>query len=353
MIRTLRFFAIALLLSGLPLAALSAAGQKADEESAGANAGKSEASDELVVYTYDVFPDAMQKAVVTHFEESYGVTVEFQRFADTGGLFNQVYLERNDPRADVAIGLDTTYLGRIYENELFVPYRPEQLQLARDFLEVDPEYRAVPFDYGHITLNYNSEELDNPPQSWEELTEERFRDSVVMLNPGTSSPGRNFLLLSIAELGTERYLDFWRRMKPNILTVTDGWSEGYALYTQGEAPIVVSYETSPPYHIEFEDETKYRNLFVNGKAYAQVEVAGVINGAENRANAERFMDFIVSKEFQKLIPLNQFMYPIHPGVELPDAFQQIETAEEVVLMEESKVAKNYEQWLSDWEAVMR
>jgi thiamine transport system substrate-binding protein len=344
-----RFFLVSLAFLVLAAALSWGAGEQEGE----AGSGPAEATDELVVYTYDVFPDAMQKAVESHFTEQYGVTVDFQRFADTGGLYNQVYLERNNPKADVAIGLDTTYLGRIFDNELFASYEPENLQLDKKFLRVDPEHRAIPFDYGHIALNYNSAQVEDPPQSWQELTAERFRDSIVMLNPGTSSPGRNFFLLTIAELGTDRYLDFWRELKPNILTVTDGWSEGYGLYTQGEAPIVVSYETSPPYHIEFEDTRKYQNLFVNGKAYAQVEVAGIIDGAQNRVNAERFMEFILSEEFQKLIPLNQFMYPVHPGVELPESFQQIETAEDVVLMDESRVAENYEQWLSDWEEVMR
>lgn len=338
-----------LLVLALPLSGLFAEGAK-EADGQGEQQGP---TDELVVYTYDAFPQALQESVVTHFEEEYSVTVEFQRFADTGGLYNQVYLERTDPQADVAIGLDTTYLGRIRDNELFVPYEPENLQLAHDFLRVDPTNRAIPFDYGHITLNYDSQEIQDPPQTWEELTSERFRDSIIMLNPGTSSPGRNFLLLTISALGTDGYLDFWRNVKPNILTVTDGWTEGYGLYTQGEAPIVVSYETSPPYHIAFEDTTRYKNLFINGKAYAQIEVAGIVNGANNRVNAERFMDFIVSEEFQSVIPMNQFMYPIHPGVELPEAFRQIETADEVVYMDETRIAENYQQWLNDWEEVMR
>lgn len=307
----------------------------------------------FVVYTYDAFPEALSDSVASHFEESFGVEVSFERFADTGGLFNQLFLEREEPRADAMIGLDNTYLGRIFENDLLEAYRPADFQVVSEDLIVDPEFRAVPFDFGRITLNYDSEQLSDPPASWEDLLDPRFEDSIILMNPRTSSPGRNFLLFTIAEFGEGGYLDFWRELSPNVLTITDGWSEGYGLYTQGEAPIVLSYDTSPAFHIYYEDETRYRNIIFGNEAYAQIEVAGIVSGTEQRENAERFMDFIVSPDFQELIPLNQIIYPIHPAVQLPEAFRQIETAERNVRLEQDRVEANIDQWLDDWEATIR
>jgi thiamine transport system substrate-binding protein len=325
----------------------------AEQSGQQASGQQDDASERLVVYTYDVFPEKMQKDIVNHFEQQYGVTVEFQRFKDTGSVYNQLYLERNDPKADVVIGLDNTYLGQIFEHGLLTAYKPENLELRDDRLLVDPEYRAVPFDYGQITLNYNSEKLQNPPETMQGLLDSSLKESLIMMNPQTSTPGRNFLLFTIAKLGEENYLDFWRDLKPNILTITDGWSEGYGLYTQGEAPIVVSYETSPAYHRHFEDTTKYKNIFFDNEAYAQIEVAGIINGTERMTNAQRLMDYIVSPEFQKLIPLNQVMYPVHPDVELPEAFKQVERADNLVRLDAERVQKNLERWLNEWESVMR
>lgn len=320
------------------------------EQTGGAPA---EPSDELTVYTYDVFPQALTDVVDSHFQEEYGVEVTWERFADTGQLFNQVYLQRNDPGADVVIGLDNTYLGRIYESELFEPYEPANMELREDFLLVDDEYRVVPFDYGFITLNYDSRSLSDPPETWEELTSEEYRDSIVLMNPATASPGRNFLLLSIAEFGPEEFTEYWERLEPNILTVTSTWSEGYGLYTQGEAPIVLSYSTSPAYHIAYEDVTRYKALYLDGSAYAQIEVAGITNGAENRINAERFIDFMLSPAFQSEIALNQIMYPVHPDVELPESFRELPQPENTVSLDEERVQENLQTWLDEWERVMR
>lgn len=306
----------------------------------------------LVVYTYDSFPAGLEEHIKATLEEE-GVTVEMLRFEDSGGVMAQILLEKDNPQADVVIGLDNTYLARAFEEELFQAYKPSGLRLAHERLLVDPEHRLIPFDYGSITFNYDSELLPDPPESWEELLDPAYQDKIIVMNPTTASPGRNFLLFTIAEFGEDGYLDFWEELKPNILTVTGGWSEGYGLYTQGEAPIVLSYDTSPAYHLHFEETDRYKNLIFNGRAYAQVEVAGILMGAENLAAAKRCMDVIVSKDFQDLVPLNNIMYPVHPDAELPDAFIEAESASEIVNMDERVVAEKLDEWLAAWEELMR
>ncbi len=310
-------------------------------------------SESLRIYTYDAFPEALETAIVNHFASRHDVTVELQRMQDTGDLYNQTYLERDNPEADVVIGLDNTYVGRAIEADLFQPYRPAKAEMLREEVILDPEFRLTPFDWGHIVLNYDSQELPNPPQTWEDLLDPSLRESIIVMNPATSSPGRNFLLLTIAVFGEDGYLDFWEQLEPNILTVTSGWSEGYGLYTQGEAPIVVSYESSPPYHIAYENTERYKNLILGDVGYAQVEVAGITRGAKNVENAQRLIDYILEAQFQEIIPLNQFMYPVNPEVELPPAFEQVAKAGRTITIPVEQVDENFDEWLEAWEAVMR
>ena len=74
------------------------------------------------------------------------------------------------------------------------------------------------------------------------------REKIIIEDPRTSTPGLGLLLwmqvslrrqgrASLAEVGAE------------IVTVTPGWSEAYGLFTKGEAPMVLSYTTSPAYHM--------------------------------------------------------------------------------------------------------
>ncbi len=329
-----------------------AASEKPEPSAKVAAAGLEETG-ALVVYTYDAFPQGLQESVTNYFTKTHRVDVKLIRYEDAGGLFNQLILEKDSPKADVMIGLDSSYLGWILHDDLLTPYEPEGLVLVDEDLRVDPRYRAVPFDFGRITLNYDSEALPEPPTTWDGLLAPSLKEKIVLMNPATSSPGRNFLLYTIAVFGEDGYLDFWRRLKPNLLTVTAGWSQGYALYTQGEAPIVLSYDTSPAYHIQYENETRYKNLIFDERAYAQIEVAGIVRGAANLKNAQRFMDYIVDVEFQTLIPLNQFMYPIHPDVVLPEAFRKVEKAMSIVNLDGERIFENFERWLREWETVMQ
>ena len=307
----------------------------------------------LVVYTYDAFPEALETSIQDLFSGSDPLEIKLERFQDTGELYSRILLEKDKPKADVVIGLDNTYVAEAISLDIFQEYKPKGVELIAPELLIDDGYRLIPFDYGNVTLNYDSERLPNPPQSWEELLTPEFRNRIIMLNPATSSPGRNFLLFTIAEFGEDGYLEFWKKLEPNILTVTAGWTEGYGLYAQGEAPIVLSYDTSPAYHLHYEGEDRYKNLLFDGKAYAQIEVAGILRETQNRAAARQLMDHLLSKQFQELIPLNQIMYPVRPDVILPEAFNRAEGATVVVNMDERHVAENFERWLSEWEAAMR
>ncbi len=51
--------------------------------------------------------------------------------------------------------------------------------------------------------------------------------------------------------------DAWAALAPRIVTVTQGWSEAYGLFLDGEADMVLSYTTSPAYHIAVEDDDRY------------------------------------------------------------------------------------------------
>ncbi len=56
----------------------------------------------------------------------------------------------------------------------------------------------------------------------------------------------------------DRAAEQWKKLQPRILTITPGWSEAYGLFTKGEAPMVLSYTTSPAYHMVAENTSRYQ-----------------------------------------------------------------------------------------------
>ena len=123
------------------------------------------------------------------------------------------------------------------------------------------------------------------------------------------------------------------------------------MFTSGEADMVLSYTTSPAYHLMSEnDASKSAALFDEGH-YLQVEVAGKLAAAPQPELADQFLAFMASDAFQTLIPTTNRMYPAHtPAAGLADGFDQMLTPAKSLLMsaEEAQTARKpaLDEWLN-------
>jgi thiamine transport system substrate-binding protein len=306
----------------------------------------------LTVYTYSSFPIPLIEKVQNHFQKDLGVKVEFKSFSDTGPLFNQLIQEKQNPVADFVIGLDNNYLVKAIKYDLFQPYRPQSTAQIRSEFIFDKQFRLTPFDYGYIVFNYDREKLGRIPLSYKDLLDPYYKGKIIIENPQTSSPGQVFLLTTIALFGEKGYLDYWRGLKKNILTIAPGWDEAYGIYTNGEAPIVLSYGTSPVYHLLHDHTERYQPLVLDDAAYAQIEGMGVVKGSRNNKLARVLADYVLEPEFQTLIPENQYMYPIRQDIKLPPSFRIAAHVKKLLNLPSERVADNLERWLNQWEKVI-
>jgi thiamine transport system substrate-binding protein len=303
----------------------------------------------LVIYAYDSFVSEWGPAgkVVPKFEQATGIEVEVVSVGDAGQVLSRVILEKDRPRADIAVGIDNNLLARALEEKVFEPYRSPNLERVPPDLRFDPSHSVTPFDYGYFAFVYDSAALKEPPRSLEELTEPRFRERIIVEDPRTSSPGLGLLLWTIAVYG-EGYLDYWERLEPNLLTITDGWDTAYGMFTSGEAPLVLSYTTSPAYHLEYEQTERYQALIFEKGNYLQIEGMGILRGAPHPEAARQYIDFILTEDFQVEIPLTNWMYPVVPVVPTPDSFRLAPRPKLSLQLPAEAISKLQERWIDAW-----
>ena len=141
----------------------------------------------------------------------------------------------------------------------------------------------------------------------------------------------------------------WADLSDNIVTVTKGWTEAYGLFLDGEADLVLSYTTSPAYHLIAEsDSTKTAAAFDEGH-YLQIEVAGKLASSDQPELADQFLEFMVSEAFQEIIPTTNWMYPsVTPTGGLPEGFQTLITPEKALLLPANDVPALREEALAEW-----
>ena len=287
-------------------------------------AGGKEKKEEKVlnVYCYDSFSSEWGAGpeIAKRFYEETGIQVIFNAPGDGVTVLNQLILEKGRTRADVVVGLDNSLLERVLDADILETYQSPALANVPDELIFDKSMHLLPYDFGYFAICYDSELIKNPPQSLEDLCSDKYADSLILMDPRTSTPGLGFLLWTV-EVYKENWPDYWRRLKPSILTITEGWSQGYTLFTAGEAPLVLSYGTSPVYHAEYENSTRYKAAEFSDGHLLQVEGMGIVKGTQNRAEAEMFIDFMLNESSQKTLALSNIMFPANRDTELPESFE--------------------------------
>ncbi|NCB02511.1 MAG: thiamine ABC transporter substrate-binding protein, partial [Spirochaetia bacterium] len=214
----------------------------------------------LTVYAYDSFVSEWGPGpiVVPMFEEATGIKVNLVSVGNGGELLTKLELEKNSPKADVVIGISHELLSKTLSSNLFIPYESPVLEEIPLSIQFDETYSLLPFNYASYSFNYDSESLSVIPTSLDDLLDPMYKKSIIIMDPRTSSVGMGLLEWTVMVYG-ENYLDWWRAVKENILTIADGWSSGYGLFTEGEAPIVLSYITSPVYHLMYEESDRYKS----------------------------------------------------------------------------------------------
>src|SRR5215510_5298466 len=284
----------------------------------------------LTIMTHDSF--AVSEAIVKSFEEANNVKVSFLQSGDAGAALNKAILTKDAPLADLLFGVDNTFLSRTLEADIFEAYESPALQEIPGEFKLDASNRALPVDYGDVCINYDKTyfaEKNLPiPKSLEELTKPEYKDLLVVENPATSSTGLAFLIATIAHYG-DKFSNYWHALKENGVVVVDGWETAY--YTNfsgssghGPQPMVVSYGSSPAAEVVFAetppDDAPTASIIGLDTCFRQIEFVGILKGTQQRALAEKFVDFMLGKQFQEDMPAQMFVYPVNPNAALPEAF---------------------------------
>jgi thiamine transport system substrate-binding protein len=312
-----------------------------------AEAGRAIEKNEVVVWTYDSFASEWGPgpSIAKAFQAETGLKVRFVTHGDGGALLSKVIAEGSGADADVVLGLDQNLLPKAIASGLFAAYKPKGAEKLPQAIVMDEKFRFTPFDYGYFAIIYDSERLPTPPTSLEDLTKGVFARKLILMDPRTSTPGLGFFVWTKAVYG-DGWKDYWKRLSPSILTVADGWDTGYGMFTSGEAPLVLSYTTSPAYHLENEKTERFKTAIFSQGHVAQIEGAGLLKAARRAENGKRFLDFMLSETFQKIIPLTNWMYPVI-GVPLPESYR---AAPKPTKMLESVAPTDAE--LTEWASIL-
>ena len=287
-------------------------------------------ADTLVVLAPDYFGSSWGPgpAIKEGFEARCGCTLEYR----TGDVLPRLMLDGARTQADVVMGLNTDTTLRARETGLFAPHEQDLAALTVPVGWDDDTF--IPFNWGYLAWVYDRTKLDNPPASFAELLE-REDISLLWQDPRSSASGLA-LMLWVDEVFGDQAERVWQNLAARTVTVTAGWSESYGMFSEGEADMVLSYTTSPAYHIVAEDDdSKAAAIFDEGH-YFTAEVAGVLAGAASPDLARDFMAYILSEEFQSMIVYANWSYPAAlPRADWPEVMRDLPFPDSAIFLGET------------------
>lgn len=267
-----------------------------------------------------------------------------------GDILPRLMLEGDATEADAVIGLATDQIAAARATGLFAAHGQDLGGLTMPITWEDATF--LPFNWGETAFVYDNTKLASPPDSFAALLAAPDDLKLIIQDPRSSVSGLALILWVKAVYG-DGSADVWRQLRPKILTVTKGWSESYGMFTAGEADMVMSYTTSPAYHIIAEgDHSKSAAIFAEGN-YFMAELAAKLASTDQPELADAFMAYILSKDFQGMIASANWSYPAKLAAsDLPADFAALPRPEKTLFFSEADAEALRKPAVDEWVAVM-
>lgn len=302
----------------------------------------------LQVLTYDSFTSEWGPgpAIEKGFEAVCACDLQFQSAGDGAALLARVQLDGAGSDADVVVGLDTNLAEAARKTGLFAPVQPAETTLPIAFSDAN----FVPFDWGWFAFVYDKKALANPPKSFAELADSDVK--IIIQDPRSSTPGLGLVLWVKSAYGDEAAA-MWEKLADNIVTVTPGWSEAYGMFLEGQADMVLSYTTSPAYHLIAEgDDSKAAAPFDEGH-FMQIELAGRLAGSDQPELADQFLTYLLGDEAQSALITTNWMYPARtPAAGLPKGFETLIQPAKSLTIPTGEVEAIRQAAVDEWQAAL-
>lgn len=331
----------------------------------------------LTVYTYSSFlaygPNKTKafNTVFGTFEKAYNVKIVVK--TPSNGILQQLQAEKNNPQADIVIGL-TNMNGVVASNQgLLLNYTPPGASYINSSLIKDMGSSSsyiTPYEYSYLGIDYNRSYVSGTQYdtngsfmpSFSNLSEQYLATNLLMENPTTDDTGLGFLLWQIAYykyvLNDSNWMSWWNTTaKYTTGHIYDSWDTAFGYYDTGNGTnMAVSYLTDPAYNqfFGYGNSTGSTVTYHNGKAYGWRTIygIGIVNGSGNVALDKEFVNYFLSPTVQNEIPTNEWMYPANSTIALPQVFSNLPDQNSIYPLNNyitaSDIATNIQAWETQW-----
>jgi len=255
---------------------------------------------DLVVYSAG--PKSLSKAVVKQFQEKTGLKLQLYP-ASTGKVLAKLEAEKYNPVADVVI-LASWAAGLGLKNQnLLAPITTQHRKFLRDEW-VDEHLIAT--GASAMGIAYNTKLVKVPPKDWWDMTASEWQKQVNMPSPTKSGSCSDFVTAFIGNYGDKAW-DFFAKFRDSGANIAGPNNQALTPVLTGARKTVFAAVD----YIIYKQLKKGENIniaYPESGTVVNPRPIVILKSAANKENAQKFVDFYLSKEGQTLV-VNTILIP--------------------------------------------
>ena len=268
----------------------------------------------LVVYSS--VDEANARKILNAFVAETGIKVDFV-FLSSGPALARIEAEINNPQADVWFGapLENHIIAK--ERGLTQAYKTLSVYgVLPEFYDIDGFYHPIYMNPLGIGINKTVlEQIKAPvPETWEDLLKPAYSRMIQYPNPQSSGTAYSLITGLVQIYGEDGAIEYLRKLAPNIQTYTQsGTGPSKAV---GPGQVAMGIQFTPAFFQFMEQGYPVDVVFPKEGVPYEVASVSILKGAKNLADAQKLVDWVVSKAGQQQVVDQQtYFYPIRSDVD--------------------------------------
>jgi iron(III) transport system substrate-binding protein len=258
---------------------------------------------------------------VAVFEKATGAKATMVR-KSTGETLAQIRAEASNPRADVWWGGPGDSHIQAAEEGLTVEYKSPKISELHDWAQRFAEqakYRATGTYLGALGIGYNTKVLESrglpEPKCWADLLDPKYRDEVQVSDPNSSGTAYVFLASLVQLMGEDKAFEYMKGLHKNVNQYTKSGAAPVKAVALGETGIAIAFMHDMVTMIA--DGAPVKTFApCEGTGYETGSIS-LVKGGRNTEMAQKFVDWALSAEAQKLVGADMKIYSIASNKSAP------------------------------------
>ncbi|HFI2472051.1 TPA: ABC transporter substrate-binding protein [Streptococcus suis] len=255
-------------------------------------------TDKLVIYNWG---DYIDPELLEEFTAETGIQVDYQTFDSNESMYTKI--KQGGTTYDLTIPSEYM-ISKMTEEDMLIKLDKSKIEGLEN---IDPQFMGLSFDknndysipyfWGTLGIVYNETMVENPPQEWEDLWSEEYRDNIMLIDGvrevmgfGLQSLGYSLNSTNSAEI--EKAAEHLYNLTPNVKAIVADEIKGYMI--QDAAAIAVSFSGEASEMLDGNENLRYvvpskgSNLWFDNMVIPKT--------AKNLDGAYAFMSFMLRPE---------------------------------------------------------